>query len=199
MSHSEDLLTLRKFVSPLYAFSSEEEWEHFAGTWKPFTAKRKTLLLATGETEKHLYFVTEGVQRAFSLSGEEKDVTLVFTYAPSFSGVVDSFLLQQPSKYYMETLTASRFIRTTYSQVDEMMKLYPSFQSFIIKALSATLSGVLERQIELQCFSAEQKFLTLLKRSPHVLRLIPHKYLASYLGIDATTFSKLLGSVRLTM
>jgi hypothetical protein len=37
----------------------------------------------------------------------------------------------------------------------------------------------------------------LLKRSPHVLRLIPHKYLASYLGIDATTFSKLLGTIRL--
>ena len=56
---------------------------------------------------------------------------------------------------------------------------------------------ILERQIELQCFSAEEKFRTLLTRSPHVLQIIPHKYLASYLGIDATTFSKLLGSARL--
>jgi hypothetical protein len=62
---------------------------------------------------------------------------------------------------------------------------------------SIALKGVLERQIELQCFSAEEKFKNLLKRSPHVLQLIPHKYLASYLGIDATTFSKLLGSVRI--
>ena len=59
------------------------------------------------------------------------------------------------------------------------------------------LKGVLERQIELQCFSAEEKFRSLLKRSPHVLQIIPHKYLASYLGIDATTFSKLMSSVRL--
>ncbi len=198
MPHTEDLLTLRALISPLYAFD-EDEWEYFAALWKPLTAKRKTLLLAAGETEKYLYFVTEGVQRAFSISEQEKDVTLVFTYAPSFSGVLDSFLTQKPSRYYMETLTTSRLLRITHAQFQEMMKRYPGFQSFIIKSLSITLAGVLERQIELQCFSAEQKFVALLKRSPHVLRLIPHKYLASYLGIDATTFSKLLGTIKLTM
>jgi len=67
----------------------------------------------------------------------------------------------------------------------------------MFRAVSFTFAGVLERQIELQCFSAEEKFKALLKRSPHVLNLIPHKYLASYLGIDATNFSKLLGTVRL--
>jgi hypothetical protein len=97
----------------------------------------------------------------------------------------------------LETLTASKFLRTEYRQIAPLWIKYHSFETFNRKALSATLSGTLERQIELQCFSAEEKFKTLLKRSPHVLQLIPHKYLASYLGIDATTFSKLLGSVRL--
>jgi len=46
-------------------------------------------------------------------------------------------------------------------------------------------------------FTAEQKFRKLLTRSPQVLQLIPHKYLASYLGIDPATFSKLLGTVKL--
>ena len=59
------------------------------------------------------------------------------------------------------------------------------------------LAGVLERQVELLKFSAEEKFRILLKRSPQVLQMIPHKYLASYLGIDASTFSKLLSSVRI--
>jgi CRP-like cAMP-binding protein len=165
--------------------------------WQPFTAKRKTILTAAGETEKHLYFVTEGVQRAFYLKDDDKDATLVFTYAGSFSGVADSFLLQQPSKYFLETLTQSEFLRTTFQQVNELMLKHHSFETFIRKSLAYTLAGVLERQIELQCFSAEEKFRVLLKRSPHVLQMIPHKYLASYLGLDATTFSKLLGSVRI--
>ena len=97
----------------------------------------------------------------------------------------------------METLTQSEFIRTTFTQVNELMKRYHHFETFIRKSIAISLAGTLERQIELQCFTAEEKFRTLLKRSPHVLQMIPHKYLASYLGLDATTFSKLLGSVRI--
>lgn len=122
---------------------------------------------------------------------------MVFTYPYSFSGVADSFLTQMPSKYYFETLTASTFIRTSYQQVAALMEKHRSIEQFVLKITAFTLAGVLERQIELQCFNAEEKFRALLKRSPHVLQLIPHKYLASYLALDAATFSKLLGSVKL--
>jgi CRP-like cAMP-binding protein len=81
--------------------------------------------------------------------------------------------------------------------VEALVKEFPGFQGLLLKATSFALKGVLERVVELQCFTAEEKFRQLLKRSPHVLNLIPHKYLASYLGIDASTFSKLLGSVRI--
>lgn len=188
---------LKSFVSKVQVLT-DTVWTDFANVWHPFAARRKTILTAEGETEKYLYLVTEGVQRAYFLKkNDDKDATLVFTYPGSFSGVADSFLLQQPSKYFLETLTQSTFIRTTFLQLNELMKKHHNIESFIRKALSYTLAGVLERQIELQCFSAEEKFKVLLKRSPHVLQMIPHKYLASYLGIDATTFSKLLGSVRI--
>jgi CRP-like cAMP-binding protein len=192
----EALEKLKKFICKVHPFN-EDEWTGIEAIWQPFSAKRKTILTAAGETEKHLYFVIEGVQRAFYLKDDDKDATLVFTYAGSFSGVADSFLLQQPSKYFLETLTQSEFLRTSFQQVNELMLKHHSFETFIRKSLAYTLAGVLERQIELQCFSAEEKFRVLLKRSPHVLQMIPHKYLASYLGLDATTFSKLLGSVRI--
>jgi hypothetical protein len=141
--------------------------------------------------------VTGGIQRAYYAGDEGKEATIVFTYPYSFSGVADSFLLQQPSRYYMETLTSSHFLRTGYADVQNLIDRYPNFERLIRKAVTHTLSGVMERHIELQCFSAEEKFRTLLKRSPHLLNLIPHKYLASYMGMDATTFSKLLATVPL--
>lgn len=187
---------LQKFTNSIHALSNKE-WNAFAAIWQLQEAKRKTILTAAGDTEKYLYFITEGVQRAFYIGENNKEATIVFTYPFSFSGVADSFLTQTPSLYHFETLTKSVFLKTTYHQVFQLMDQYPRFERFIRVAVSYSLKGVLERQIELQCFSAEEKFTTLMRRSPHVLRLIPHKYLASYLGIDATTFSKLLGSVRL--
>jgi CRP-like cAMP-binding protein len=191
-----DTRSLQQFISAVHPLK-EEEMEKFLTIWQPFECKRKTILTVAGETERYLYFVLEGVQRAFYIGNEKQEATIVFTYAPSFSGVADSFLTQTPSKYFLETLTSSRFLRASHKQIDLLMNEYPAVQRMVLQLTSFALKGVLERQIELQCFSAEEKFKTLLKRSPHVLQIIPHKYLASYLGIDATTFSKLLGSVRL--
>lgn len=187
---------LKKFVYDIQPLK-DEEWASFASAWQPFFSKRKTVLTSAGSIERHLYFVLEGVQRSFYIGKGNAESTIVFTYPYSFSGIADSFLRQTSSIYFFETLTGSSFLRTTYQQVEELMNAFPNIQALILKATSFALKGVLERIVELQCFTAEEKFRQLLKRSPHVLNLIPHKYLASYLGIDASTFSRLLGSVRI--
>jgi len=195
MRESSPLDQLKKVCDIVYPLE-EEVWEEFSSVWKPFSAKRKTILTTAGETEKYLYFVVEGVQRAYYVH-HEKEATIMFSYPFSFSGNIDSFLLQQPSIFYFETLTQSNFIRTTFNQINALLNRYPDFEKLVRISLCRTFAGTLQRMVELQAFSAEEKFRTLLKRSPHVLQLIPHKYLASYLGLDATTFSKLLSTVRI--
>jgi CRP-like cAMP-binding protein len=106
-------------------------------------------------------------------------------------------MLQQPSRYYYETLTTSVFLRAPYPELQRLMQTRPAIESMIRSGLSYSLSGLLERLVELQCFSSEERFRKLLQRSPHILQLVPHKYLANYLGIDPTNFSKLLNKVRI--
>ncbi|MGF6845727.1 CRP-like cAMP-binding protein [Chitinophaga sp. W3I9] len=171
-------------------------WEALAACWHPVQFKRREVMTAAGEIEKYLYFVTAGVQRVFALEGE-KESTIVFTYTGSFSGVLDSFQLQQPSPWYLETLTHSEFLRMTYADFNRLALQYPVIERWARLGTAAALAGVLERHKELLSFTAEQKFRQLLTRSPQVLQLIPHKYLASYLGIDPATFSKLLSTVKL--
>lgn len=175
----------------------EADWQEFAVHWKPFTAKRKEVLTTVGEPEKYLYFVVEGVQRVFYYDDQNREATLVFTYAPSFGGVLDAFLLQQPSRYYYETLTPSVFLRAPAPELLLLIHQRPALGYLIQQGLSHTLSGVLERLVELQCYSSEEKFRKLLQRSPHILQLVPHKYLANYLGIEATNFSKLINKVKI--
>jgi CRP-like cAMP-binding protein len=195
MNQPEAIIHLNRFVDSIHPLAPEE-WDRFSAIWQPGEAKRKTILTAKGDTERTLYFITEGVQRAYYLTKDDKEATIVFTYPFSFSGVADSFLTQTPSNYFFETLTQSQFLKTNYAQVNALCLEFPNLARMLSMATAHALKGALQRQIELQTFSAEEKFTTLLKRSPQVLRLIPHKYLASYLGIDAATFSKLLATVR---
>ncbi len=171
-------------------------WGDLVACWTEVEYKRKQLITRAGETEKYLYFVTEGVQRAF-FEHNGKDATLVFSYAPSFSGILDSFFNQQPSKFSLETLTKSNLLRIHYNDMQALIEKHRSIETWVRVALMGVLAGTLQRQVEIMSFTAGEKFMALLHRSPHVLNLIPHKYLASYIGVDPATFSKLLGSVRL--
>ncbi len=189
-------IQLKELVHALHPLSAAE-WQAFEAVWKPVDLKRREMITVAGAREKYLYFIIEGVQRIYFLDEQDREATLVFTYAPSFGGVLDSFLLQQPSRYYYETLTASSFLRASSDQVEELMDQWPAVSTMIRKGLTHAFAGLLERQAELQCFSSEEKFRKLLKRSPHILNIVPQKYLADYLGIDATNFSKLVNKIRI--
>ncbi|MBK7559720.1 MAG: Crp/Fnr family transcriptional regulator [Chitinophagaceae bacterium] len=192
----EQLASLEKFIAGICPLNGEE-LDRFLSIWEPFSAKRKTMITRAGDTERHLYFVTEGIQRVYYYDEQDREATIVFTYAPSFAGVADSFLTQTPSRFFAETLTVSKFLKTSFRQLDDLMKQHHQLEHLIRVLTNAAFAGILERMVEIQCFTAEEKFKTLLRRSPHLLHLIPHKYIASYLGIDATNFSKLLAKVRI--
>lgn len=192
----DSLIALRKLISFIHPFS-DTDWNSFSSIWSPCEFKRKETVTAAGETEKYLYFVTEGVQRVYYFDDQQREATLVFTYAPSFGGVMDSLLLQKPSRYFYETLTPSRFLKASAQDLFDQMDKSVSIQKLVQLGVTQTVSGLLERMVELQSFSSEEKFKTLLKRSPHILNLVPHKYLANYIGIDSTNFSKLVNQVKI--
>ena len=193
---SRDLDQLAGLINAIHNLP-KEDWEALASIWTPFSAKRKEILTVAGEKERHLYFVLEGVQRVYYEDDQNRHATIVFMYPPSFGGVLDSLILQQPSHYYFETLTPSRFLRAPAHDFLELIRTRINISIVAQKGITQTFSGVLERLVELQSFSAEDRFRNLMKRSPHILHLVPHKYLANYIGIDATNFSKLINKIKI--
>lgn len=191
---NEGIAVLQNLINQIYPISAEA-MEEMCAIWTPFEVGRKELITRAGETERYIYVVLEGVQRVYYNDEQDREATILFTYTPSFGGVLDSFLLQTPSRYYYESLTPSQFLRTTYQQFNTVRNRHHSAEGLVSKGLAGVISGLEERLVEIQCFSSEDKLRSLLKRSPHILQLVPHKYLASYLGIDPTNFSKIISRI----
>lgn len=185
----------RQFVSRFVSLD-ETTWGAFFKDWKLVEFGRKETISRPGEVEDCLYFVVEGTQRIYYFDEENREATLVLTYPYSFAGVIDSFLLQSPSNYYFETITSSKLLVIRHGQLQKWMDQHPGIHQMVQQLVYLALSGILERMAELQSFSSEQKLRSLLARSPHVLQVVPHKYLANYLGIDPTNFSKLINTIK---
>ena len=154
------------------------------------------VLTRVGEVEKYMYFVNKGVLRGFFVNGDH-EYTHGFSYEGDLSGIPDSFLNQTPSMYFLETMAPCELLRTTFEKLQKAFEQSQEIERLSRKMSERMLLGISKRQVELQCLSAEERFKTFLRRSPHLLQMIPQKHLASYLNMAPETFSRLIRNVRI--
>lgn len=192
---SNVIQTFKAFTDTIFKVDSEI-LENFLDDWNTVNFKRREIITREGQTERYLYFVLDGIQRSYRIN-ENKEHVIAFTYSPSFSGIPNSFLSQMPSKYYLEAITDSSMIRISYERLTACLEKNRELERFFRKITEQILIGVLDRHYELLAHTMEERFKLFTGRSPHLLGMVPHKYIASYLGIDPTNFSKLLGNVKI--
>ncbi|WP_258105653.1 Crp/Fnr family transcriptional regulator [Marinoscillum sp. MHG1-6] len=186
---------MKDFLSQIHSVD-DAVLEEYLSHWKPYGAPKRTIMTAPGETERHLYFVMEGIQKSYYLHDDKQHV-IAFTYPPSFSGIPESFLTQTPSKYFLETITASQFIRISYEKHQQLMQEHRPIETLFRKATEYLLIGMIHRHYELMAYDIETRFKAFTQRSSHLLNILPQKDIASYLRIDPTNLSKLLNNVKI--
>ena len=186
---------MKEFLSRIHQVEGEI-LEEYISHWKEYTVPKKTIMTAPNETQKYWYYVQKGIQKSYYLNDGKQHI-IAFTYAPSFTGIPESFFTQTPSKYFLETITDSTFLRISFEKHQQLMQEHRAIETLFRKATEFLLIGMLERYYELMAFDIETRFKSFTQRSPHLLSMVTHKDLASYLRIDSTNFSKLINNVRI--
>ncbi|MES3016148.1 MAG: Crp/Fnr family transcriptional regulator [Bacteroidota bacterium] len=174
---------------------SRQDYELIAESLTPRTAKRNELIAAEGDITRELYFVYEGTQiSCYNHDGTER--VMSFHYPQSLMGLPDSFYNQQPTRYYIRALTDSRYGAISFKRLEELYDESQAIERLFRKMTEAKFCGLVTRHTEFHTCTIEERFKNFASRSPQLLQLVPHKYIASYLNIDATNFSKLYNSIR---
>jgi CRP-like cAMP-binding protein len=188
-------LTLKKFLSTFYGVN-EKILEEYLSHWSKYSVSKKTIITKSGEIENYMYFVEKGVQKSYYLN-EEKEHVMFFASNPSFSGIVESFLTQTPSNYFLETITDSKFLRLSFEKHNQLIKEHPEIETLFRKVTEYFLIIVVEKLQQLMTFNTETRFKNFMKNDSHMINMIPQKDIASYLRIDPTNFSKLINTVKI--
>ncbi|WP_299677133.1 Crp/Fnr family transcriptional regulator [uncultured Tenacibaculum sp.] len=184
---------MKKYLSSFYNID-EEILEEYISHWSEYSVRRKPIITECDRTEQYLYFVKDGIQKSYYLN-EGKQHVMFFAYALSFSGIVESFLTQTPSKYYLETITESTFLRIPYTKHSQLIESHRELETLFRIITERFLIGIIERYHQLMAFNTETRFKKFVKRSPHLINMVSQKDIASYLRIDPTNFSKLINTI----
>lgn len=175
---------------------STADYELLTQDLKPKSFKKGDFITVPGQTQRELYFVKSGVQMSY-FDAENKTHVIAFTYPPNFCAIPESLSFQTPSKYFLTCLTDSEMEYLSFDELQKLLDQSHEIERLFRRMTEAVLAGIINRHMELHSLTIEERYKVFCKRSPHLLQLIPHKHIASYLGIDSTNFSKLFNNVKI--
>ncbi|MBK9591085.1 MAG: Crp/Fnr family transcriptional regulator [Crocinitomicaceae bacterium] len=174
---------------------SKADYDLLASKLKSKNFKKGEFITVPGQVQKELYFVKSGVQMSY-FDANEKTHVIAFTYAPNLCAIPESFSLKTPSNFFLTCLSDSEMDCITFDDLQKLFDESQQLERLFRRMTEFILAGMINRHTELHSLTIEERYKTFCKRSSHLFQLVPHKYIASYLGIDPTNFSKLFNSVK---
>jgi CRP-like cAMP-binding protein len=186
---------LKNFLTT-FSEVNEKTLEEYLSHWSEYSVPKKNIITKPGEIENYMYFVENGIQKSYYLN-DGKEHVMFFASNPSFSGIVESFLTQTPSNYFLETITDSKFLRLSFEKHNQLIKKHPEIETLFRKITEHFLIIVVEKLQQLMTYNTETRFKNFMKNDSHMLNMVPQKDIASYLRIDHTNFSKLINTIKI--
>lgn len=174
---------------------NEGEYQLLSNCFKSRSFKKGDHITVPGQIQRELFFVKSGVQMSYFDAGD-KIYTLGFTYPPYLCAIAESFSFQLPSKYYLSCLTDSEFEYITYDDLQEVIDQSHQLERLFRRITESMFASMIDLHIDLRALTIQERYKKFCQKNPHLLQIVPHKYISSYLGIDPTNFSKLFNNVK---
>lgn len=190
MDHNGE--ALKNFLRQ-YAQMPDDELTEFAGKFNYKRVKRGQYLLRPGEVCKDFIFIGSGCVRYYVPADIELTVWLAFPN--NLGSEIQSFISGEPSKFFLQAIEDTELYLLPKSSLVACYQTLPWTQEMIRKIWEEGIVHMIDRMISLQSEPAEKRYLDLIK-DPDYLRMIPQKYLASYLGVTPTSLSRIRKKIR---
>ena len=178
-----------------YVTLPDEEWMCIRSKWVRRSFSKHQILLAEGQVERYLYFILEGVHRLYFLDHKGAEQTVAFGYNGNFSGNLYSQISRLPSHYFLEALTSGSMLALSVKDLNELYDQCPNMDRWGRLLCQELFIGRGKREREMMTMTAQERFYRLYSESAHLFQLVPHKHLASYIGMRPETFSRMWKSV----
>jgi CRP-like cAMP-binding protein len=169
---------------------SEDECALFIPYLNRKTLKKGDYLLKENQTVNEIAFIEKGVLRLYYLS-DGKEINNHFFLENDYAVSYLDFLKKRPSRYYIQAMEEcelltfnSRSLQIAYDK----SKNWERFGRIVAESVYAIATNRFESFLFL---SAKERYLQMLNDYPRFIQRIPLYHLASYLGIERESLSRI--------
>ncbi len=180
---------LKEYFKDVVEFDNEL-FEAFTQKLKRVVYPKKTVLLEVGEVEDHIWFIESGDVR-FVIPTFEEDMTFGFAFQNEFFSAYDSFITRIPSGYQLKTISETVVYKITYSELEELYKQFENGAKIGRQMAEASFIRKKNREMAFLTQSAEERYLDLFSSKPTIIKNMPLKYVASYIGVTPQALSRI--------
>ncbi|MBC7865491.1 MAG: Crp/Fnr family transcriptional regulator [Bacteroidia bacterium] len=183
------LENIKQFV---YSFvpMTNEEWDDFEGRVHIKKVRAGDFILEQSEICLHVGFVNKGAARVYYMvNGEE--INAHFAFENLFVCDYQSFLTQQPSKYFIQAMEDTEMVMIDRETTEYGFGKYHNWEKFG-RLIAEYYYILIEKRTESFLFkTAEQRYLEVVESFPDIFERVPLYHIASYLGIKGPSLSRI--------
>lgn len=158
---------------------------------KPQNYTKGSLIFSQGQKNENLYFVMNGIIKAFYTSHEGKESVKSFICSGEFIGSLNSIYENGETSFALECIDDVEVICINFNE------LYKNSEKDIEICLSL-VDGLLQlakkkelREFEFLNLSPEERYLALKERNPQIINKVTQNDIARYLGITPVALSRI--------
>lgn len=148
-------------------------------------------LVRSGDPDDTLYLLNSGLVRLFYLTPDGKERNKAFYRSAQVTGPVSAALTASPAPFSIQCLEPVEAICFSFRSFSEAADRVASINALRQQLLADAFVRNEQREAMLLTCNAEQRYHWLLDNEAHLVGRVPQFHIASYLGIDAVSLSRL--------
>jgi CRP-like cAMP-binding protein len=173
---------------------SKEALEAITKISSPIVIPKNKDLQSIGHTCKTIYFITKGVARIYYFN-DGIDITESFAFENNIVARIESLFTGKPSRKAIQILEDSEIIAINANELFKLYDQFPEIERLFRKIFEAAYVDTVNRVEGIQFHSADERYQALLEQAPDVIKRVPLKYIASYLGITQQSLSRIRAAI----
>jgi CRP-like cAMP-binding protein len=187
--HADEYTPLYEFIKRIVP-ATEQEWKAHRDSLTRRFLKKGEYLIREGQVCNHVSFINKGSFRVYK-EHNGQEFTKKFFFEHEYATAYESFLTRRPSELDMKALEDCDLIELSYDKTQLLYSNYPIWEKYG-RLLAENLFLILcDRTHSLLYNSPEENYLKLMTQQPQIIERIPQQYIASYLGIQPESLSRI--------